>query len=141
PQRRQKARQQFQRRQPVTADFDNLIRPDRPEAAFERAQNTPPLRAMFLRRVEAEDDSAVARGGHRRIPFERVPVFGMKTDYRVIAAVYRRDHGSRRSKIDSKKHNDLSQQSGGLAPAFVFTGCRRGWGRCYDLTLIEACAN
>src|SRR5262245_34875023 len=91
---------------------------------------------MFLRRVEAEDDLAVARGGHRRIPFERVPVFGMKTDYRVIAAVYRGDHGSRRSKIDSKKHNDISQQSGGFAPALVFTGCRLSWGGRRDFVLI-----
>src|SRR5262245_8832148 len=99
----------------MTANFDKLIRPGRPEAAFERAQNAPALRAMFLSRVEAEDYLAVARGGHRRIPFERVPVLGMKTDYRVIAAVYRRDNGSRRSKIDSKKHNDLSRQSGPCA--------------------------
>src|SRR5215510_13809347 len=91
---------------------------------------------MFLRRVEAEDYLAATRGGHRRIPFERVPVFGMKANDGIVAAVYRRDRGSRRSKIDSKKHNDLSRQSGGLAPTFVFTGCRRGWGRCYDLTLI-----
>src|SRR5262245_43206701 len=91
---------------------------------------------MFLRGVEAEDYLAAARCGHRRIPFERVPVFGMKANDGIVAAVYRRDRGSRRSKIDSKKHNDLSRQSGGLAPTFVFTGCRRGWGRCYDLTLI-----
>jgi hypothetical protein len=53
----------------------------------------------------------------------------MKANDGIVAAVYRRDHGSRRSKIDSKKHNDLSRQSGGLAPALVFTGCWRDWGQ------------
>src|SRR5262245_45920443 len=133
PQRRQIASQQFQRRQPMIADLDALVRPDRPEAAFERAQNAPALRAMFLRRVEAEDYLAAARGGHRRIPFERVPVFGMEANDGIVAAVYRRDHRSRRSKIDSKKHNDLSQQSGGFAPTLVFTGYWQDWGGCYDL--------
>src|SRR5262245_60867473 len=123
PQRRQKASQQFQRRQLVIADLDALVRTYRPEAAFERAQNAPALRAVFLRRVEAEDYLAPARGGHRRIPFERVPVFGMKADDRIVAAVYCRDHGSCRSKIDSKKHNDLSKRSGGFAPTPVFKGC------------------
>src|SRR5215510_16543519 len=103
----------------MTANFDKLIRPGRPEAAFERAQKAPVLGALFLRRIEAEDYLAVARGGHRRIPFKRVPVFGMKANDGIVAAVYRRDHGSSRSKINSKKHNDLSGNQAAYRPSLL----------------------
>jgi hypothetical protein len=46
----------------------------------------------------------------------------MKTDHGIVAAVYRGDHGSCSSKIYSKKHNDLSEQSGGFGASLSFYG-------------------
>src|SRR5262249_16621695 len=117
PQRRKKACQQFQRGQFVFANFDALIRPNRSKPAFERAQHAPTGFGLFLRRVEAEDDLAVSRGGGRWIPFKCVAVFRMEADDGIVAAVYGRDNSAGCSKINSKKHNDLSQLQGGFATA------------------------
>src|SRR5262249_55628151 len=107
------AGQQFQRSQFVFADFDALVRPDSPEPALERPQHVPAFHALFLRRVEAEDHLVASRGRQRRIPIERVSVVRMKTYDGIVTAIHRGHDSSCRSKIDSKKHNSTSPQSGG----------------------------
>src|SRR5262249_24310304 len=93
-------------------DFNAFVRPDPPEPALERSQYAPAFRALFLRRVEAEDHLVAARGRHRRIPIERVTVVRVKTDEGIVAAIHCGHDSSCRSKIYSKKHNDTSPQSG-----------------------------
>ena len=117
-QRRQKARQQFQRRRPVIADLDAVIRADCPEPLLEIVQYVAAIRgAWFLRRVEAEDDLAAARGGHLTDTIRACPVFGMKTDHGRVAAVYRGDHGPRSSKSIPRSITIFPNNQAAAAPS------------------------